>query len=103
MTLWALFAFCAAGGPTAYIAVGQMFPVEQTARIATAINTLTLCGAFALQAAIGAILDLWPRSATGGWDARGYSAALALSLAVQVALALLAIAGGTSRRGAPRA
>lgn len=97
MTLWALFAFCAAGGPTAYIAVGQMFPVEQTARIATAINTLTLCGAFALQAAIGAILDLWPRNATGGWDASGYSVALAVSAAVQLAAALAAGLGSGRR------
>ncbi len=85
--LWALFAFCASGGPTAYIAVGQMFPVEQTARIATAINTLTLCGAFALQAVIGVILDLWPRNAAGGWDANAYSAALAVSIAVHLVAA----------------
>jgi len=87
IALWALFACCAAGGPTAYIAVGQMFPVEQTARISTAINTLTLCGAFALQAAVGAILDLWPRNATGGWNASGYSAALAMSAAVHLVAA----------------
>jgi predicted MFS family arabinose efflux permease len=94
--LWALFAFCAAGGPTAYIAVGQMFPVEQTARIATAINTLTLCGAFALQAAIGATLDLWPRNATGGWSASGYSAALAVSAGIHI---VAAIAAATAKWG----
>ena len=95
--LWALFAFCASGGPTAYIAVGQMFPVEQTARIATAINTLTLCGAFALQAAIGVILDLWPRTAAGGWDANGYSVALAISAVVHL-VAAGAAAFGHGRR-----
>ena len=97
ISLWALFAFCAAGGPTAYIAVGQMFPVEQTARIATAINTLTLCGAFALQAVIGVILDLWPRTAAGGWDANAYSTALAVSIAVHLAAAGAA-AFGRGRR-----
>ena len=85
--LWILFAFCAAGAAPGYVAVGQMFPAEQTARVATAINTLTLGGAFLLQTAIGWILDLWPRTATGGWDPAGYSAALALSIAVQAVLA----------------
>ena len=40
-----------------------------------------------LQAAIGWILDLWPRTATGGWDPAGYSTALALSVAAQAVLA----------------
>ena len=85
--LWILFAFCAAGAAPGYVAVGQMFPAEQMGRVATAVNTLTLGGAFLLQAAIGWILDLWPRTATGGWDPAGYSAALALSVAVQAVLA----------------
>jgi len=82
--LWLLFAFCGTGGPAGYIALGQMYPIEQTARVATAVNTLTLAGSFLLQWAIGAILDLWPRTVTGGWDPHGYSAALALSVAVQL-------------------
>jgi MFS family permease len=85
--LWMLFAFFGGGGPTGYVAVGQMFPAEQVGRVSTAINTLTLLGAFLLQAAIGWILDLWPRAAAGGWDPRGYSAALMLSVAVQLFIA----------------
>jgi MFS family permease len=85
--LWILFAFCAAGAAPGYVAVGQMFPPEQMGRVATAVNTLTLGGAFLLQATIGRILDLWPRTAAGGWDPAGYSAALALSIAVQSVLA----------------
>ena len=86
--LWILFAFCAAGAAPGYVAVGQMFPAEQTGRVATAVNTLTLGGAFLLQAAIGWILDLWPRTAAGGWHPDGYSAALALSVGVQAVLAV---------------
>src|SRR5262245_8209523 len=85
--LWLLFAFCAAGAAPGYVAVGQMFPAEQTGRVATAVNTLTLGGAFVLQATIGWILDLWPRTAAGGWDPGGYSAALAVSVVVQALLA----------------
>jgi hypothetical protein len=85
--LWVLFAFFGAAGPTGYVAVGQMFPPEQMGRVSTAINFLLLCGAFLLQAAIGWILDLWPRVPAGGWDPRGYSAALALSVAAQLVIA----------------
>ncbi len=82
--LWTLFAFCAAGTASGYVAVGQMFPLEQVGRVSTAINTLTLLGAFLLQAAIGWMLDLWPRTSGGGWDPRGYSTALMLSAAIQL-------------------
>jgi predicted MFS family arabinose efflux permease len=86
--LWILFAFFGAAGPSGYVAIGQMFPPEQMGRVSTATNMLTLGGAFLLQSAIGAILDLWPRTAAGGWDPKGYSAALLLSAAVMVAIAL---------------
>jgi len=94
VALWLAFAFFGAAGPSGYIAVGQMYPPEQTGRVSTAINTMVLGGAFALQAAIGGILDLWPRTASGGWDPAGYSAALMLSVAVQ-ALCALQVAGWT--------
>jgi predicted MFS family arabinose efflux permease len=82
--LWLLIAFFGAGGTAGYIAVGQMFPPEQMGRVATACNTLTLGGAFLLQSAIGWILDLYPRTAAGGWDPAGYSWALGLSILLQL-------------------
>jgi hypothetical protein len=91
---WLLFAFFAASSTTGYIVVGQMFPREQMARVSTAANTLTLVAAFVLQTAIGWILDLWPRTPAGGWDPRGYSAALALSAAMQVLVSIPLLAGG---------
>jgi nitrate/nitrite transporter NarK len=84
---WMLMALCAAGAAPGYVAVGQMFPPDQTGRVSTAVNTLTLIGGLFLQAAIGWILDLWPRTASGGWDPNAYSAGLALSIAIQVFLA----------------
>ena len=91
--LWMLFAFCVAGATAGYITVGQMFPPEQTARVATAVNTLTLGAAFLLQAAVGWVLDLWPRTASGGWEPQGYSAALAISLVVQLCVAARLLGG----------
>jgi sugar phosphate permease len=85
--LWVLFAFFSAGATSGYVAVGQMFPSEQMGRVSTAANTLTLGGAFVLQTSIGWILDLWPRTADGGWDPRGYSAALVVSALIQVLVA----------------
>jgi nitrate/nitrite transporter NarK len=83
---WVMFAFFSAGATSGYVVVGQMFPPEQMGRVSTAVNTLTLGAAFVLQSAIGWVLDLWPRAATGGWDPAGYSAALGLSAAIQVLL-----------------
>jgi len=90
---WALFAFFAAGSTPGYVIVGQMFPREQMGRVSTAVNTLTLAAAFLLQTAIGALLDLWPRTADGGWDPRGYSAALVLSIAIQIVVAVRLLGG----------
>jgi hypothetical protein len=70
-----------------------MFPREQMGRVSTAVNTLTLASAFVLQTLIGALLDLWPRTADGGWDPRGYSAALALSIALQIIVAVRLVRG----------
>ncbi|MGQ0509588.1 MAG: MFS transporter [Betaproteobacteria bacterium] len=99
--LWILFAFFGSAGALGYVAVGQMFPAEQMGRVATAANMLTLIGAFVLQAVIGWILDLWPRTAAGGWDPDGYSAAMLLSAVIQVAVGLrMAVAAKPWRRRA---
>ncbi len=89
--LWGVLALLAAAGPPGYAVIAQLFPVEQMGRVSTVINTLVLGGAFAMQSLIGWILDLWPRTAAGGWDPAGYRWAMALSMAMQ--LAALAWAG----------
>ena len=81
--LWSVLPLVASASAPGYAAIAQLFPVEQTGRVSTAINTLVLGGAFALQSIIGWILDLWPRVAGGGWDRRGYAWAMGLSLALQ--------------------
>jgi MFS family permease len=86
--LWVLFPGFASAGPAGYAAIAQIFPVEQMGRVSTAINTATLAGAFGLQTLIGWILDLWPRTASGGWNSAGYGWALGVSLVLQ-AVALL--------------
>jgi MFS family permease len=99
LALWLALAVFGAAGPVGYIVLCQMFPPEQTGRVSTAVNTLTLGSAFLVQAAIGWILDLWPRTALGGWNPDGYSWALALTAAIQT-LAVVAMATAQQRRRA---
>ena len=80
--LWFAVPLIAAAGPAGYLAIAQMFPLEVTGRVTTALNALVIGGAFLLQTLIGSILDLWPRTATG-WDARGYAWAMGLSMLLQ--------------------
>jgi MFS family permease len=89
LVLWLAIAVFGTAGPVGYVVMCQMFPPEQTGRVSTAVNTLTLGGAFLVQAAIGWILDLWPRTASDGWDPDGYSWALALTAAFQALAALV--------------
>lgn len=86
--IWFLFALFSAAGPAGYAAIGQRFSAELAGRVATAINVTMLVLVFLLQNAIGWILDLWPRTEAGGWNAAGYGWALGLTLALQAAAAL---------------
>jgi predicted MFS family arabinose efflux permease len=97
LVLWLAIAVFSTAGPVGYIVICQMFPPEQTGRVSTAANTLTLGFAFMVQATIGWILDLWSRTPSDGWDPDGYTWALALTAALQ-ALAALAMATAQRRR-----
>jgi hypothetical protein len=82
---WSLWPFLASVGPVGYTLVSARFPGSETGRVSTAINAVMLAVVFAEQQGIGLILDLWPRTASGGWDPRGYSVSLALSAVFQAA------------------
>jgi hypothetical protein len=99
LVLWLAIAMFGTAGPVGYVVMCQMFPPDQTGRVSTAVNTLTLGGAFLAQAAIGWILDLWPRTASDGWDPEAYSWALVLTAALQ-AFAALVMATAHRRRPA---
>lgn len=88
--LWFAFTFVSAAGPAGYAAVAQRFPPELAGRVGTAMNFSMLVLVFVLQNAIGWILDLWPRTATGGWDTRGYAGAWGLTILLQ-AVAMLGL------------
>lgn len=103
MPLWAAFSFTAAAGSVGYSLIAQTFPVGLTGRVSTAMNATMLAMVFVLQSAIGAVLDLWPRTELGGWDARGYSVALAMTLLLQLgASAWMLMQRGVSAPSADR-
>ena len=97
LALFLAMAIFSSAGSVGYVVVNQMFPSDLTGRVSTATNTVALGLAFAVQAAIGWVLDLWPRTASGGWDPDGYSWALAMTAALQ-ALAVMVMATALRRR-----
>lgn len=83
--IWFFFSFLSSAGPAGYSAVGQRFPAELAGRVGTAINFSMLVAVFVLQNAIGLILDLWPRTAAGGWNSTAYGWAMGLTVMLQAA------------------
>ncbi len=91
---WFLFAFVSSSGPSAYAALAHRFPAEIAGRVGTLINFSMLLMVFFLQNAIGWVLDLWPRTASGGWSAPAYGWAMGMTVAAQgIAVAWMLIAG----------
>jgi len=88
--IWFVFAFSGSAGPMGYAAVGQRFAPEYAGRVATAINGSMLVLVFILQYVIGVVIDLWPRTAAGGWDRAGYFWAMGGTLALQALVILWA-------------
>jgi predicted MFS family arabinose efflux permease len=67
-------------------------------RANTGLNLVVFLTAFAIQAAVGAILDLWPRGPSGGYDQAAYDRALQIFLALEVATFLWFLMDPFSRR-----
>ncbi|MEA3194012.1 MAG: hypothetical protein QOD26_2345 [Betaproteobacteria bacterium] len=63
--LWAACIFCGTGSTLSHSIATRRFPREMAGRVNTALNTFTFMGVFAGQWASGAILGLWPPTATG--------------------------------------
>lgn len=86
--LWLAFGFLGTAGILPYAILSQTFPESLSGRVITGLNLLSFGGAFAAQWAIGAIIDLWPPAADGGYAPEGYRAAFLVMLALQVAALL---------------
>jgi MFS family permease len=82
--LWAGFVFCGTGATLAHSILTRRYPRDMAGRLNTGLNTFTFFGIFVGQWATGAILNLWPATASG-YDPRGYGWALGALWLVQAA------------------
>ncbi|MDA0675599.1 MAG: MFS transporter, partial [Proteobacteria bacterium] len=85
LPLWILFGFFGTTGILMYPVLSRTFPAALAGRVNTGINLLVFLNAFAVQWAVGAIVDLWPASTAGAFAPQGYAAAFAVQAMLQVA------------------
>ncbi len=64
--------------------LSQSFPPKLAGRVITGLNLLVFSAAFLVQWGIGAVIDLWPVSESGGYAPIAYQAAFGVILAFQV-------------------
>ena len=86
--LWVLFGIFGTAGIIPYAVLSQSFPLHLSGRVNTGVNLLVFIAAFSAQWGIGAIINLWPGTAAGGYAPAGYQAGFAMMLCLQV-IALL--------------
>jgi predicted MFS family arabinose efflux permease len=84
LALWCGFMFFGAGATLAHSIATRRYPREMAGRVNTALNTFTFFGIFLGQWGTGAILNLFPPTATG-YDPRGYFWALGALWLIQAA------------------
>ena len=82
---WMLFGFFGTSGILPYAALPRGFPPEFAGRVITGLNVFTFSGAFAVQWGIGAVINLFPPAAGGGYAPAGYAWAFAIMIALQAA------------------
>ena len=93
LPLWFLFGMFGQVAVLAYPWLSSHYGAALSGRTNTAVNLLLFLVAFAVQYAIGAIIDLFPPTASGGYNPEGYRWAFGVFLALQL-LALIWYLGG---------
>lgn len=101
LPLWLAFGFFGTSGIIAYPALSQMFPLQLSGRVSTAINLLVFVTAFIGQWLIGVIIAFWPVGEDGRYAVPGYRTGFLLMAGLQiVGLAWYVV---SSRRARPQA
>jgi predicted MFS family arabinose efflux permease len=73
--LWCAFFGCATAVVLSYALFSRRYPKEMAGRVNSALNVAVFIGMFSGQWAVGAVLNLWPPTATG-YAPEGYAWAL---------------------------
>jgi MFS family permease len=81
---WVTIAATGAGTVLSYAILSEMFPKSASGRANGALNLLHVSAAFAIQYAIGLVVQQWPAEA-GHYPPEAYQAALGLNLLLQAA------------------
>ncbi|MBR9970741.1 MFS transporter [Magnetospirillum sp. J10] len=76
LLLSACFGFAGASVSLCYVVVAQLVPPHMSGRATTTLNLIIFAVAFTMQWGLGAIINLWPAQAGGGWPAQAYEIAL---------------------------
>ena len=84
MANWMAFGMLGQVAVLAYPWLATHFGAARSGRAQTAANLLLFSTAFAMQYAIGAIIELFPRTAVGGYAPESYAAAFGAALALQL-------------------
>jgi MFS family permease len=81
---WILFGLTMNIVVIAYPLLCRHFPLEYAGRVNTGLNVIAFSGVYIAQYGMGAIIDLWPPAADGGYLPVAYRAAFGTFLALQV-------------------
>jgi predicted MFS family arabinose efflux permease len=100
LALWSLFCMTGQVAILAYPWLARYFGARLSGRSNTAMNLLMFLVAFAVQYAIGAIIDTYPAPAPGRYDPAAYRLAFGAVLAVQLAALLWYLANAQRLRKA---
>jgi predicted MFS family arabinose efflux permease len=84
LLVWVVFGMTGQVAVLAYPWLSSYFGATLSGRANTAANLLLFLTAFGAQYAIGVILDLFPTTASGGYDPRGYQVGFGAFFAVQL-------------------
>jgi len=95
LLFWLLFGFFGTTGIIPFAVLPHLFPTSLAGRVITSVNLLIFLAAFGAQWGIGAVINLWPKTAAGSYAIEGYEAAFAVMFGLQV---LALIWCGISRR-----
>ncbi len=82
--LWFAFGFFGTTNILVYALLAREFPKQLTGRVNTTLNLLVFIAAFCGQWLIGAVVDLWPVSATGHYAETGYQVAMLILVGCQL-------------------
>ena len=83
MPLWIFFGFMGTAGAVLYPALTMNFPAHLAGRVSTGLNVLVFGMTFVAQWGIGAVIGLFPLTASGGYSPQGYQTGFAILLGLQ--------------------